>query len=179
MSSLQARQAVARLPRPLLNFFKAHPPASSTSWSSKPSADKITQTASTESASPAARPRANPFQPSKNTYTLRFNEPRYSIRRQQDLLKLAQQYQIAHLLPETMKQARIAKALAKSKTLDVEGNKVKTPMRGLVKWKGTKMERTRHERRETIQAKLATARSMLKARKARTKVKHAKARKVR
>jgi hypothetical protein len=92
---------------------------------------------------------------------------------------MARQYQIAHLLPETMKQARAAKALAKSKMRDAEGNAIKTPMRGLIKWKGTKMERTRLERRETIQAKLSKARSMVKARKARTKVKHAKARRVR
>lgn len=143
--SAQARQLVNALPRPLLNFFKKHPPASQTQWAPI--------TGSTDKS-----PR-NPFHPHKNTTTLKFNEPRYSVRRQTDLVKMAREYGLDHLLPPRV---------------DHKENlhpKADTPMKGLIRWKGTKMERTRDARRAAIQMKLKAARIVVHKRTKRTKAK--------
>lgn len=137
-----SRQIVSGLPRQLISFFKKHPPASASSW--------LPATA------PGTRPPKNPFRPSKNTYTLKFEEPRYSIRRQTNLFNLAEQFQIAHLLPPRVPHK--------------EG-KVGNVMKGLRQWKGTKMERTRDARIATIKAKTEVAKKVVRARKVRTKAK--------
>lgn len=143
MHSIESsRKLVSTLPRQLLSFFERHPPASASSWM--------------PAAGTAKRPPKNPFRPTKNTYTLRYQEPRYSIRRQTDLYNLAQQYNVQHLLPP-----RVPHKEAKT------GSVMKT----LKKWKGTKMERTRDARIAAIKVKTAAARTVVKARKTRTKAK--------
>lgn len=137
-----SRQIVSGLPRQLLSFFRKHPPASSSSW--------------LPAAVPGTRPPKNPFRPSKNTYTLKYEEPRYSIRRQTNLFNLAEQYHLAHLLPPRVPHKE---------------SKVGAVMKGLRQWKGTKMERTRDARIATINAKTAVAKKVVRARKARTKAK--------
>lgn len=142
-----SRQTVASLPRQLLSFFKKHPPATASSWLPTPATGE--------------RPPKNPFRPTKNTYTLRFEEPRYSIRRQSDLFNLAEQYNVQHLLPPRVPHKEA---------------KVGAVMKGLRQWKGTKMERTRDARIAEIKAKTAVAKGVVKARKVRTKTKKRKQR---
>ena len=71
---------------------------------------------------------------------------------------MATDFNVAHLLPE-----RVAHK---------EGTKSRVPMKGLIRWKGTKSERTFDERKEAIQVKLAEAKDVMKARR------KAKARKI-
>lgn len=138
----RSQQIVSTLPRQLLSFFKRHPPASSSSWMPAPGA--------------VERPPKNPFRASKNTFTLRYEEPRYSIRRQTDLFHLATKYDVAHLLPPRAEHKEA---------------KVGAVMKGLRQWKGTKMERTRDARIATIKAKTEEAKKVVRARKSRTKAK--------
>lgn len=148
MSSLEPSQKlVSTLPRQLLSFFKRHPPASAESWMPDPrTVKKIPQ---------------NPFRGTKNTYTLRYQEPRYSIRRQTDLYNLAGQYGVQHLLPPRAPHKE---------------TKVGPVMKTLTKWKGTKSERTKDARAADIKEKTAAARVIVKARKARTRIKKRKQR---
>ena len=143
---ISSQKLVAALPRQLLSFFKRHPPASATSWAREVADGRSPQ---------------NPFRASKNTYTLKYNEPRYSIRRQTDLFKLASIYKVEHLLPPRVphKEEKLGKT-----------------MKGLTRWKGTKMERTRDARIEAIRSKTMEAKKIVKARKTRTKVKKRRAR---
>lgn len=148
MANLEAStRIVSTLPKQLLSFFRRHPPASATSWMPAPGT--------------TARLPKNPFRPTKNTYTLRYQEPRYSIRRQSDLYNLAEAHNVHHLLPP-----RVAHKVSKTGAV----------MKTLRQWKGTKMERTRDARIAAIKVKTAAARTVVKARKLRTKTKKRKQR---
>ena len=147
MSSTPAVKLVSTLPRPLLNFFKRHPPASATQWMPQTIPGSIKP------------PPRNPFHPTKNTVTGKYNEPIYSVRRQTDLTKLAKDHGLEHLLPRRVDHKEKVHATANS------------PMRGLVRWKGTKMERTRSMRRDTIQVKLKAAKEVVRKRRNRSQTK--------
>lgn len=83
--SLSAKEAFSKLPEKLHNFFIKHPPRPFAQYSEKPSI--ITD------------PNRNPFLPNKNPETNRWHEPRFSLRRQADLYKMAYKFGIAELLP--------------------------------------------------------------------------------
>ncbi|CCG84922.1 protein of unknown function [Taphrina deformans PYCC 5710] len=153
------RQVVSTLPRQLLTFFKKHPPASATSWlpTPPPQVPDVNPASDTASTPPRFPKRIqNPFLPSKNKITSKYNEPRYSVRRQTDLYNLATQFQIQHLLPPRV---------------DHKEGKVGKVMKGLTQWKGTKMERTRDARVAAIKTKTALAKKVVRTRKSRTKAK--------
>src|SRR5947209_10484778 len=89
--SAEAYIALARtLPPRLTRFFKRWPPGT------------------------AETPLLNPFKPTYNPATGKWQDPVYSLRRQADLCKLARKYGVEELLPPSVKSsaAREAKAEA-------------------------------------------------------------------
>lgn len=83
--SLTAKAAFAKLPQKLHKFFIKHPP--------RPFAEYATKS------SVITDPQRNPFLPNKNPETSRWHEPKFSLRRQADLYKMAYKFGIADLLP--------------------------------------------------------------------------------
>lgn len=127
--SLTSKEAFAKLPRRLHNFFLKYPPRPFANYVSKPSS--ITNSSK------------NPFFPNKNKETGRWHEPKYSRRRSADLFKLAYKFGISDLLPPMPRK------------FYQEKYDNKNWMRGVFNPKGHKWERTLEqrtkERQEAIQ----------------------------
>lgn len=85
--SLTAKEAFAKLPQKLHNFFIKYPPRPYATYSDKPST--------------IDDPQRNPFFPNKNPANGVWHSPRYSRRRSADLFKLAYKFGIHDLLPPT------------------------------------------------------------------------------
>ena len=112
------------LPSRLLNFFAKYPPSalsqslntqiagtmSNISDKSSTSFAENIEENGIESTSSIPEP-SNPFRSQKNPVTGKWYEPRYSLRRQADLVKLARAHGVEELLPYTTKgtQAKIEK----------------------------------------------------------------------
>jgi Mitochondrial ribosomal protein mL59 len=75
-------------------------------------------------------PFQNPFKPSRDPRTGKFHGPRYSLRRQADIIKLAMRFGVTELLPPSTKINRL-----------MYGKK--RPMAGTLKPKGSYEDRTR------------------------------------
>ncbi|RCK65955.1 54S ribosomal protein L25, mitochondrial [Candida viswanathii] len=86
-SQLTSKEAFAKLPQALHNFFIKFPPRPFAQYATGPS--KTTD------------PLKNPFFPNKNPETGRWQEPKYSRRRSADLFKMAKKFGIHDLLPPT------------------------------------------------------------------------------
>lgn len=86
-SQLTSKEAFAKLPQTLHNFFIKYPPRPYAQYAAGPS--KTTD------------PIKNPFFPNKNPETGRWQESKYSRRRSADLYKLAKKFGIQDLLPPT------------------------------------------------------------------------------
>jgi large subunit ribosomal protein L25 len=152
MDISRARRLVSLLPSKLTNFFVKYPPRDPTLnavYSKKdPSvliAKKLhdfepvptslhTTTVTEDATNTNVRniffPFQNPFQPSRDLRTGKFIGPRYSLRRQADIIKLAIRYGVADLLPPSKKMEKILRGKAR-------------PMIGTLRPKGTYQERTR------------------------------------
>lgn len=83
--SLTAKEAFAKLPKKLHNFFIKYPPRPFAEYSEKPST--------------IVDPQMNPFLPNKNPETGRWHGAKYSLRRSSDLIKMAYKFGIRDLLP--------------------------------------------------------------------------------
>lgn len=155
MDITKARRLVSLLPPKLVNFFTRYPPRNPslrTLYSKEDNSiliakrlhdfqsvpQKLHVPQSSDSRLPSSgkvvptvyMPFQNPFKPSRDPRTGKFHAPRYSLRRQADLIKLALRYGVAELLPpsEKMKKLLFGK---------------KRPMIGTIRPKGTYEERTR------------------------------------
>jgi Mitochondrial ribosomal protein mL59 len=150
----KARRLVSLLPPKLVNFFTRYPPRNPslrTLYSKEDNSiliakrlhdfqsvpQKLHTPISSDSQLPSGKvvptvfmPFQNPFKPSRDPRTSKFHAPRYSLRRQADLIKLALRYGVADLLPPSEKMNKI-----------LYGKK--RPMMGTVRPKGTYEERTR------------------------------------
>jgi hypothetical protein len=165
MDIAQAQRLIANLPPKLLTFFTRYPPRNPslrTLYSQddkafliarklhdflpvEPTLHKPTAGISHNSlgkpVSTVFLPFQNPFKPSKDPRSGRFHAPRYSLRRQADLIKLALRFGVAELLPPSVKMNRL-----------LYGKK--RPMAGTLKPKGTFEERTRKDYVEKKQKSL-------------------------
>lgn len=83
--SLTAKEAFAKLPYKLHNFFIKYPPRPFATYSEKPST--------------IDDPNMNPFLANKNPETGRWHGSKYSLRRSADLFKMARKLGIEKLLP--------------------------------------------------------------------------------
>ncbi|CAK9437632.1 mitochondrial 54S ribosomal protein mL59 [Lodderomyces beijingensis] len=87
MSALTSKEAFAKLPQKLHNFFIKHPPRPFAQYKDGPST--------------TTDPIKNPFYPNKHLETGRWHSPHYSRRRSADLFKMAKKFGIQDLLPPT------------------------------------------------------------------------------
>ncbi|GEQ71001.1 hypothetical protein JCM33374_g4682 [Metschnikowia sp. JCM 33374] len=83
--SLSPKEAFAKLPQKLHNFFIRYPPRPFASYSDKPST--------------ISDPTCNPFLPNKNSDTGRWHSAKVSMRKSADLFKMARKYGLEELLP--------------------------------------------------------------------------------
>lgn len=120
--SLTTKEAFAKLPAKLHRFFLKYPPRPFKTYSEKPST--------------IDDPSMNPFLPNKNPVTGRWQEPKYSLRRSSDLFKLSYKFGISDLIPP----------LPKEFYQDKYDNK--NFMRGMLRFKKHKWERTMEDRVE-------------------------------
>lgn len=165
MDVSQARRLVSLLPTRLLNFFIRYPPRNPsvrTIYSQDDKSISIAQKLHDFESIPASLhspvitethnssgkpvptvllPFQNPFKPHRDPRTGKLHGPRYSLRRQADLIKLAIRFGVADLLPPSAKMNKLL--YGKSR-----------PMAGTIKPKGTYEERTRKQYVERKQKSL-------------------------
>ena len=165
MDIAQARRLVALLPPKLLKFFIRFPPrnpALHTIYSKEDKSIQIARNlhdflpvpkslynplrATTVSAfgkplSTVFFPFQNPFKATRDPRTGKFHAPRYSLRRQADIIKLALRFGVERLLPPSRKQTKLVSGRRK-------------PMKGTMRPKGSKEARNRAEYVENKQKAL-------------------------
>ncbi|KAK9450136.1 mitochondrial 54S ribosomal protein mL59 [Limtongia smithiae] len=129
--SEQAAGVFGRLPSLLSKFYLRFPPVPIQQYAIKP-------TLMTD-------PLRNPFLPAINPTTKRYQEPIFSLRQQSVLFKLARQFGLQDTLPPLNKKFGIEKAESKK------------PMRGVLKPKMSKADRTRPQREAKRAKALAEA----------------------
>ncbi|CAN3362606.1 large ribosomal subunit protein mL59 [Diutina catenulata] len=88
--SLTAKEAFAKLPQKLHNFFLKHPPRPFATYADKPSTIND--------------PHKNPFFANKNPESGAWHDAKYSLRRSSDLYKMARKFGIQDLLPPMPKR---------------------------------------------------------------------------
>ncbi|KAL1303672.1 hypothetical protein AAFC00_007026 [Neodothiora populina] len=170
----QLQRLALSLPSPLLTFFKKYPPQALSSTTASASAPQVKSLASnTSSADPNANtptqvgtestPAAasetsatyslqpeNPFLPWKNPVTLRWQPPTYSLRRQADLVKMAQKHNVLSLLPWSPKMPAEIERKRAEHGLRVKGTGVGQKVKGKL-WERTLKGRL-DERRKAMEA---------------------------
>lgn len=127
MATVQHHISLARsLPPRLLRFFaKYPPPAILTSAASS--------SESPNSASPVANdsePIPNPFEPQKFAATGKWHDPKFSLRRQAELIKLAREHGVEELLPRSIKGAAEKQRKREEHGLRVKGTGVGQRVKG-------------------------------------------------
>lgn len=128
--SLTPKEAFAKLPQKLHNFFIKFPPRPFAQYAEKPST--------------VMDPHKNPFLPNKNPETGRWQEPKFSLRRSADLFKMARKYGIHDLLPPLPH-----KKFYEDKYIN------KNWMRGVLRPKGQKWEHALPEKLEAREKAIA------------------------
>ncbi|ODV90762.1 hypothetical protein CANCADRAFT_2490 [Tortispora caseinolytica NRRL Y-17796] len=118
-----------RLPKQLYNFFVKYPPRTikNPPYSVKPGVSCFSE-------------EMNPFLPSKHPESGHWRAPVYSRRRQVQLYRLAEKFNMADLLP-----------LRKDGVPVIPSERVNRPMKGLLRFKGNKAERAREDRQKKIE----------------------------
>jgi hypothetical protein len=91
----------------------------------------------------------NPFQPRKNYRTGKWHGPVYGLRKQADLVKLAQQHGVLDLLPDTIKKPGVKEQKRLEQGLQVKGTGVGQKVKGK-KWERTMKSRL-EERRKAME----------------------------
>lgn len=155
------------LPAPLLNFFKRYPPAALLSPSASPAISSLAE--NTSSADPNANTPTqvsestaestlessslqpeNPFLPWKNPATRRWQPATFSLRRQAELVKLAEQHNVISLLPWTPKLPSEVERRRAEHGLRVKGTGVGQKVKGKL-WERTLKGRL-DDRRKAMEA---------------------------
>ena len=165
-------QLARSLPSPLLTLFKKYPPlalrpssekllaqaqvSSVAAVTSSTDANANTPTQVIESTSaPGPAPSStlqpsNPFLPFKHPVTQRWQPPAYSLRRQADLVKLAQKHNVLSLLPWTPKLPSEVEKRRAEHGLRVKGTGVGQKVKGKM-WERTLKGRL-EDRRKAMEA---------------------------
>ncbi|GAB7354723.1 hypothetical protein MBLNU459_g5139t1 [Dothideomycetes sp. NU459] len=153
------------LPAQLLSFFKKHPPAAlqpasatatsastttTTTATSTSSPDQPAAASQTASSADPSLARTNPFLPFKNPLTNRWQPAAYSLRRQADLVKLAQKHHVLSLLPWSPKSPAEVERKRAEHGLRVKGTGVGQKVKGKM-WERTLKGRL-DERRRAMEA---------------------------
>jgi large subunit ribosomal protein L25 len=100
MSAIQHHVALAKsLPPRLIRFFAKYPPPAILPAAS--SSSNVPDAATTTTNDAEAIP--SPFQPHKSPITGRWHDPKFSLRRQAELVKLAREHGVEELMPYSVK----------------------------------------------------------------------------
>ncbi|KAK9477732.1 hypothetical protein V1514DRAFT_343546 [Lipomyces japonicus] len=124
-------EVFAKLPPVLSKFFQQYPPTPLVKYARKPISFKAGN--------------MNPFLMSINKATKKYREPIFSLRKQSEIYKAALEFGLESLLP-TM-----------NKKFGLEKFRTKKPMKGVVRFKGSKDERTAEARRVKREEAIAKA----------------------
>lgn len=113
MSTTSYVKLAESLPPRLMRFFARYPSPLIMQQAQKPinaapatATDTLLPSLATtadESSTEQKLPYLNPFQPQKHPVTGRWHDPKYSLRRQAELVKIARQHGVEELLPFTVK----------------------------------------------------------------------------
>lgn len=122
-----------QLPVTLQRFFERYPPVPFKQYATKP-----TLTTAED---------ANPFLPNKHPVTQKYHDPKYSLRRQSDLWKLAYRYGVQDCLPQ----------LQGDKKFYEEKYEANEYLKGTLRPKGRRYEKNVTERRAKVVEALAKA----------------------
>lgn len=148
------------LPPRLLNFFKKYPPpalrtpaAATTTKTTTTTTTTAIDTTSPQDANaaeatapaPAAEPH-NPFLPFRNPSTNRWHSPRYSLRTQASLVKLASTHNVLSLLPFSTKLPEVRAAKRREQGLRTQGTGEGKRVKGKM-WERTLKGRLEERRR--------------------------------
>jgi len=177
MELAQARRLVSLLPPKLIKFFIRYPPRNPAIRTVYSKEDKsiliakhlhdflpvpsslhnpksgVTNNSVGKPVSTVFLPFQNPFKPSRDPRSGRFLGPRYSLRRQADIIKLGIRFGVAELLPPSAKMSKLFCGK-------------KRPMAGTLHPKRTLEERTRESYVEKKQKTLEEALRIVQMRKA-------------
>ncbi|PSN65384.1 hypothetical protein BS50DRAFT_575410 [Corynespora cassiicola Philippines] len=157
MSTPNQVRLAKSLPPRLLRFFERFPPPALVQNAPVPPSTTLDtpvapmtspadpNAAATDSAAPAPAeftsvtqelPYHNPFQPRKNFVTGKWHGPVYGLRKQADLVKLAQQHGVLDLLPYTIKKPGEKEKRRIERGLQVKGTGVDQKVKGKL-WERT------------------------------------------
>jgi large subunit ribosomal protein L25 len=122
-----------RLPPTLQRFFERYPPIPFKQYATAPTLTTVED--------------ANPFLPNKHPITQKYHDPKYSLRRQSDLWKLAYRFGVQDCLPQ----------LQGDKKFYEERYDANPYLKGTLRPKGRKYERNMSERKGKIMEALEKA----------------------
>ncbi|OCK78691.1 hypothetical protein K432DRAFT_435823 [Lepidopterella palustris CBS 459.81] len=160
---IQQIELASALPKRLLDFFRKYPPPALTQGLSAPATpspdqDAVASTTSltglnaTMIESPATQPAPvaynNPFQPTKHYRSGRWHSPVYGLRRQAEMVKLAEKHGVVSLLPYTIKLPGERAKRREERGLRVKGTGVGERVKGKL-WERTLKGRL-EERRQAM-----------------------------
>ncbi|KAI9829486.1 MAG: hypothetical protein M1819_006306 [Sarea resinae] len=152
MASQQHLKLAQSLPPRLLRFFTRYPPAV------LQSTDRLPNAASTASSSvppagatpPDIVEGQNPFQSHKHPITGKWHDPAFSLRRQAEMVKLAQQHGVESLLPFTVKGTEERLRKREENGLRVKGTGVGQRVKGK-KWERSLKSRLEKRRQAMLE----------------------------
>ncbi|KAF2178622.1 hypothetical protein K469DRAFT_471861, partial [Zopfia rhizophila CBS 207.26] len=121
----QRIQLAQTLPKRLLDFFRKYPTPALISPDHAPTSE-----------APRSSEYVNPFQPRKNYATGKWYGPVYGLRKQAELVKLAQQHGVVSLLPYTVKLPGEKEKRRMERGLRVKGTGVGEKVKGKM-WERT------------------------------------------
>jgi large subunit ribosomal protein L25 len=142
MATVQHHVALARsLPPRLLRFFARYPPQSII-----PAATTTLNSADSTSTIPNdSEAKLSPFKPHKSAITGKWHDPKFSLRRQAELVKLARQHGVEELLPHSVKGTAEKLKRREQNGLRVKGTGVGQKVKGK-EWERTLKGRYVHAR---------------------------------
>ncbi|KAG8525522.1 uncharacterized protein KY384_009166 [Bacidia gigantensis] len=155
MNAQEYIKVAQSLPPLLLRFFARYPPPSSvfsngirstivsTALNTSSSDPNSSQSKTSNLVGTSDLPYPNPFSQTRHPVTGKLHDPKFSLRRQADLVKLARAHGVGDLLPPTKKSPEVRLKRREEQGLRVRGTGVGQRV------KGHKWERTMKNRLET------------------------------
>lgn len=159
MATAKLHRSLGRgLPPRLLRFFNRYPnralyPETSAALTAAPNISPSDPNATSEDtiAKPPRNPNnINPFQPYRHPETGKWHNPVFSLRRQAELVKLAQQHGVEELLPYTKKSTQERLRRREEQGLRVKGTGVGQKVKGKV-WERTLKGRLEKRRQAMLE----------------------------
>lgn len=141
MASAEINMSLARsLPTQLQRFFALNPPRNLFSASQATASTTPNESQDPNTQVKVLKGKLNPFKPHKNPRTGKWHPPIYSLRRQAELVKLAQRNGVEDLLPESTKSTEYRNRRREDLGLRMKGIGVGQKVKGHI-WERTLKDR--------------------------------------